>query len=373
MAGAEEPGLTAECGGGCVCLRHLRAGLVPPVVDLDFRCANGARRVLTVRPLVLASGASGGPLLLYTFGGDFDEGQEEFPAPAAAVLVGRALSSRELMVLQYLAMGWEIQHIAVELGLSPHTVRNHSTSIRRKLDVRTSLEAVMVAVRRGIIPPPVHEYGESAQNMCLGTDFDRGSFCAGLVGDYYLHQGDMVAMPYGFGECGLLCRHWLMVVEYPVVAVGVSRSAPCPRGWTFQCLRRGSSAVFARLGHRRCWWSPSRFREWSSRRGRTRSSWQMVMVTEYPVLLSGKDLDMGWYHQQSPFLRCDMPGSPGNDDNHANQMNPNNDAYWDSRGFDGRPDDWEDQVDEDEGGGDDNRANQLNPNNDAYSSSRGSS
>ena len=25
-------------------------------------------------------------------------------------------------------------------------------------------------------------------------------------------------------------------------------------------------------------------------------------------------------------------------DNHANQMNPNNDAYWESRGYDGRPD-----------------------------------
>lgn len=27
-------------------------------------------------------------------------------------------------------------------------------------------------------------------------------------------------------------------------------------------------------------------------------------------------------------------------DNHANQMNPNNDAYWESRGEDERPDDW---------------------------------
>ncbi len=35
-------------------------------------------------------------------------------------------------------------------------------------------------------------------------------------------------------------------------------------------------------------------------------------------------------------------------DNHANQMNPNNDAYWEARGFDGRPDDWEDRVDEDD-------------------------
>lgn len=28
-----------------------------------------------------------------------------------------------------------------------------------------------------------------------------------------------------------------------------------------------------------------------------------------------------------------------NADNHSNQMNSNNDAYWQSRGYDGRPDD----------------------------------
>lgn len=28
-------------------------------------------------------------------------------------------------------------------------------------------------------------------------------------------------------------------------------------------------------------------------------------------------------------------------DNHSNQLNPNNDAYWDSRGHDGRPDEWD--------------------------------
>lgn len=33
-------------------------------------------------------------------------------------------------------------------------------------------------------------------------------------------------------------------------------------------------------------------------------------------------------------------------DNHANQLNPNNDAYWESRGYDERPDDWEDLRDE---------------------------
>ena len=61
-------------------------------------------------------------------------------------------------------------------------------------------------------------------------------------------------------------------------------------------------------------------------------------------------------------------------DNHADQLNPNNDAYWDSRGCDGRPDDWEELVNEDEHGISqaalDNHADQLNPNSDTYSKSR---
>ncbi|WP_289847819.1 hypothetical protein [Lentibacter algarum] len=32
-------------------------------------------------------------------------------------------------------------------------------------------------------------------------------------------------------------------------------------------------------------------------------------------------------------------------DNHANQINPNNDAYWESRGYEGRLEDWEDHID----------------------------
>ncbi len=31
-------------------------------------------------------------------------------------------------------------------------------------------------------------------------------------------------------------------------------------------------------------------------------------------------------------------------DNHANQMNPNNDAYWESRGEDERPVDWQERT-----------------------------
>ncbi|MHB1493938.1 MAG: hypothetical protein ACYCUY_00595 [Acidithiobacillus sp.] len=35
------------------------------------------------------------------------------------------------------------------------------------------------------------------------------------------------------------------------------------------------------------------------------------------------------------------------DDNHADQLNPNNDAYWESRRWDDRPDDWEDRSGDD--------------------------
>jgi len=32
-------------------------------------------------------------------------------------------------------------------------------------------------------------------------------------------------------------------------------------------------------------------------------------------------------------------------DNHSDQLNPENDAYWQSRGEDERPDDWQEQLD----------------------------
>ena len=38
--------------------------------------------------------------------------------------------------------------------------------------------------------------------------------------------------------------------------------------------------------------------------------------------------------------------SQADDDNHADQLNDSNDAYWQSRGYDERPDDWDEGDDE---------------------------
>ena len=35
-------------------------------------------------------------------------------------------------------------------------------------------------------------------------------------------------------------------------------------------------------------------------------------------------------------------------DNHANQLNPNSDEYWESRGEEKRPDDWQERIEDDE-------------------------
>jgi len=34
------------------------------------------------------------------------------------------------------------------------------------------------------------------------------------------------------------------------------------------------------------------------------------------------------------------------DNNRANQLNPNNDAYWQSRGEEERPEDWEERIED---------------------------
>ena len=41
-------------------------------------------------------------------------------------------------------------------------------------------------------------------------------------------------------------------------------------------------------------------------------------------------------------------GRQDDTDNRADQLNPNNEAYWQSRGEDERPDDWEDRIEEED-------------------------
>jgi DNA-binding NarL/FixJ family response regulator len=64
---------------------------------------------------------------------------------------GAELTTRELEVLALLAEGLANQAIADKLTVSVHTVRNHVQNILTKLKAHSKLEAVSIAVRRGLI------------------------------------------------------------------------------------------------------------------------------------------------------------------------------------------------------------------------------
>jgi len=59
------------------------------------------------------------------------------------------LSSRELEVLDCVAHGLSNKEIATELYVTEQTVKNHMTSVFRKMDVEDRVQALLFAVRHG--------------------------------------------------------------------------------------------------------------------------------------------------------------------------------------------------------------------------------
>ena len=71
------------------------------------------------------------------------------PPPAAFAQI--ALTGREREVLERVAGGATNREIAASLHLSPHTVKEHTSALYRKLDVRNRAEAVQRAQRLGLL------------------------------------------------------------------------------------------------------------------------------------------------------------------------------------------------------------------------------
>ena len=153
MAGLEDSGLTLDCAGGCACMRYARVGMAPAQMDVMMRCASGARKLLKVQPMVVSGVGDSGPLVVYLFGDAAEESSTgAFRWEAGQGSSGGPLTAREVEVLRYLALGWETRYIAEELGVSWYTARNHIENLRKKLGASSRLEAVMVAMRLGILP-----------------------------------------------------------------------------------------------------------------------------------------------------------------------------------------------------------------------------
>jgi len=73
------------------------------------------------------------------------------PPGAETAITGAELTPREREVLELLARGMDNQEIARALFLSPHTVKNHVSSILVKLQVENRIQAAVRAVRGGLV------------------------------------------------------------------------------------------------------------------------------------------------------------------------------------------------------------------------------
>ena len=68
------------------------------------------------------------------------------------------LTERELEVIRALAQGMSDRQIAGSLGISEKTVRNHTSNIYRKLHIFDRTQAVIYAIREGVIDVEELEY-----------------------------------------------------------------------------------------------------------------------------------------------------------------------------------------------------------------------
>jgi DNA-binding NarL/FixJ family response regulator len=69
--------------------------------------------------------------------------------PASRLLA--QLTARQVEVLRALATGASQGAIARSLGISPKTLRNHISDTYRKLGINDRAQAVIVAIREGLV------------------------------------------------------------------------------------------------------------------------------------------------------------------------------------------------------------------------------
>ena len=78
--------------------------------------------------------------------------------PGSSHLAPPPLTERELEVIRALAQGMSDRQIARSLGISEKTVRNHTSNIYRKLHIFDRTQAVIYAIREGVIDVEELEY-----------------------------------------------------------------------------------------------------------------------------------------------------------------------------------------------------------------------
>lgn len=156
LAGTQGDSLVPACINGCPSMRAVRGGEMPAVIEANLLRAAGDRTAASITPMVVAGDEDNAPVLVHLFqsaatASTGEPGASDAPAASPRPARGGRLAPRELEVLRLVALGRSTHQIADELEISPHTVRNHVRHFRRKLEAKTKLDAVLTAMRLGIL------------------------------------------------------------------------------------------------------------------------------------------------------------------------------------------------------------------------------
>jgi two-component system response regulator DegU len=75
----------------------------------------------------------------------------ELPLGQGAESIVSPVTAREQEILNYMAKGYLNKQIALALDISEQTVKNHVTSILRKLNANARTQAVVEAIKQGLV------------------------------------------------------------------------------------------------------------------------------------------------------------------------------------------------------------------------------
>jgi len=112
------------------------------LVETIMRCARGEHPIndsLTKRPKVAEQ------ILQQFYDLSREKGTAEFISP---------LTPREMEILNYMAEGYLNKQIADVLSVTEQTIKNHITSILRKLNANARTHAVVIAIKKGLVSIP---------------------------------------------------------------------------------------------------------------------------------------------------------------------------------------------------------------------------
>lgn len=74
-------------------------------------------------------------------------------AEAGSLDIYETLTTREREILHLAAQGCSNAEVATRMSISPRTAETHRANMMRKLGLRTQIDLVRYALRRGILPP----------------------------------------------------------------------------------------------------------------------------------------------------------------------------------------------------------------------------